>query len=265
MRMHVLAFPNHRAVARWFGDCARCACMCSLSPTTGRWPGGSEIARDAHACARFPQPPCGHAGVRRLREMRMHVCSSPRAWCSSAHPSGRVSALGVVSRSCQHVERRSNGGTYYTASRDKKLEGSRCKHRGPCGTRVAQIHTHTSWHSHVLSVVHEQVRNTHTQYTMRRRSQDPLFFPVRNVHTQYAIRNLTQVAQHFTHTYEYAMRNAHPLSISSRLWPAANTQYAIRNAQCCPKFADERYSQQSPVHKYTIRIRNAQSCPRTGL
>ena len=32
MRMHMLAFPNHRAVARWFGDCARCACMCSLSP-----------------------------------------------------------------------------------------------------------------------------------------------------------------------------------------------------------------------------------------
>ena len=38
-RMHVLAFPNHRAVARWFGDCARCACMCSLS----QWPRGHSL------------------------------------------------------------------------------------------------------------------------------------------------------------------------------------------------------------------------------
>ncbi len=27
-------FPNHRVATRWFGDRARYACMCSLSPTT---------------------------------------------------------------------------------------------------------------------------------------------------------------------------------------------------------------------------------------
>merc|ERR1712091_775998 len=69
-------FPNGRTVVRPFGDRARCACMCSLSqwpdggpairrsremrmqvlafPMAGRWSGHSEIARDAHACARFP-------------------------------------------------------------------------------------------------------------------------------------------------------------------------------------------------------------------
>ena len=33
----------------------------------------SEIARDAHACARFAEPLGGHLMVRRSREMRMHV------------------------------------------------------------------------------------------------------------------------------------------------------------------------------------------------
>ena len=40
MRMHVLAFPNHRVATRGFGDRARCACMCSLSPTTALQHGG---------------------------------------------------------------------------------------------------------------------------------------------------------------------------------------------------------------------------------
>ena len=41
----------------------RRACMCLPSPTTV-WPrGGSEIARDAHACDRFPQPPVAPQAV----------------------------------------------------------------------------------------------------------------------------------------------------------------------------------------------------------
>ena len=47
--------------------------MCSLSRTTGLQRGGLEIARDVHACARFLEPPGCSAGVRRSREMRMHV------------------------------------------------------------------------------------------------------------------------------------------------------------------------------------------------
>jgi len=71
-------------VATWpFGDRARCACMCSLSPTTGRWPGGSEIARDAHACARFPHSmwALGHAlsSAPPVGMPRSRVASPPRS------------------------------------------------------------------------------------------------------------------------------------------------------------------------------------------
>ena len=44
-----------------------CACMCSLSSMAGLQPGRSEIARDAHACARFPQWPRGRADGRGAR------------------------------------------------------------------------------------------------------------------------------------------------------------------------------------------------------
>ena len=46
-----------------------CACMCSLSSMAGLQPGRSEIARDAHACARFPQWPGCSPAVQRSREI----------------------------------------------------------------------------------------------------------------------------------------------------------------------------------------------------
>ena len=52
MSMHMLALPNCETAVSQFGD---------------------MIARDAHARARFPQPPDGGPVVRRSREMRMHV------------------------------------------------------------------------------------------------------------------------------------------------------------------------------------------------
>jgi hypothetical protein len=48
--MHVLAFPKHRAAVQWFGDLARCTCMCLLLRMLGRWTRHWEIVRDAHAC-----------------------------------------------------------------------------------------------------------------------------------------------------------------------------------------------------------------------
>merc|ERR1712185_377579 len=82
---------------------ARLACMCSLFPMAGRWSGRSEIARDAHACARFSQWPDGGPAVRRSREMRMHVLSFPMA--------GRWSGRSEIARDVHACARFPNGRT----------------------------------------------------------------------------------------------------------------------------------------------------------
>ena len=46
----------------------------------------SDVQLCMYNCARFPQLPCGHAGVRRSREIRMHVL---------AFPNHRVATRGV--------------------------------------------------------------------------------------------------------------------------------------------------------------------------
>ena len=84
LTLHTLTLHTSPRVATWpFGDRARCACICSLSPTTGRWPGGSEIARDAHACARFPHSmwALGHAlsSAPPVGMPRSRVASPPRS------------------------------------------------------------------------------------------------------------------------------------------------------------------------------------------
>merc|ERR1712185_666668 len=80
---------------------ARLACMCSLFPMAGRWSGRSEIARDAHACARFSQWPDGGPAVRRSREMRMHVLAFPMA--------GRWSGRSEIARDAHACARFPNG------------------------------------------------------------------------------------------------------------------------------------------------------------
>ena len=73
---------NHRLASRWFRDRARCACMCSLSSTTGLQPGGS--GKRAHAPDRWlgdadlgeylAQSPNPRATARGLRKASTHAC-----------------------------------------------------------------------------------------------------------------------------------------------------------------------------------------------